>query len=194
MSPDPASKGLRADARTNRARILATAAELFAEKGPAATTEEIAARAGVAVGTVFRHFPTKDALLQSIMKDLRLRLAEEAQALAGTDPAEALFEFFGRLVGAAASTRTVVDLLAETGHDVDVTGSLQILHDNIDRLLVNAQQAGSIRADVHLDEVNALLTASCQGALHGRWSPELQQRTLSIIFTGLRPPPPDRHR
>ncbi|WP_406674290.1 helix-turn-helix domain-containing protein [Nonomuraea sp. N2-4H] len=71
------SKPMRADARRNRARILAAAEEVFAERGASASTEEVAARAGVAIGTVFRHFPTKRDLLAAIMKDLRRRLHRE---------------------------------------------------------------------------------------------------------------------
>ncbi len=162
---------------------------MFTDQGPTASTEEIATRAGVAIGTVFRHFPTKRALLQAIMKDLRLELADDAKALAADDdPAGALFAFFTRLVGQAASTKAVVDLLSETGLEVDMTASLQVLRDAIAGLLGNAQRAGRIRAEVEIDEVIALLAATCQGALHGGWSPDLQQRTLAIIFAGLRPP------
>lgn len=184
----PASRGLRADARSNRARILAVAREVFADRGPTATTEEIATRAGVAVGTVFRHFPTKRALLQAIMKELRLELADDAQALAADDdPAGALFVFFSRLVGQAASTKTVVDLLSENGLDVDMASSLQVLRDAVGHLLANAQRAGGVRADVQVDEVIALLAATCQGTLRAGWNPDLRQRTLAIIFAGLRP-------
>src|SRR3982074_1256888 len=67
---DPAgAKPLRADARRNRARILDAAEVVFSEKGASASTEEVASRAGVAIGTVFRHFPTKKDLLRAIMKE-----------------------------------------------------------------------------------------------------------------------------
>src|SRR5436190_21257823 len=101
----------RADARRNRERILAAAGEVFAARGASASTEEVAGRAGVAVGSVFRHFPTKNDLLRAIMKDLLARLEADAAALAG-DPATGLFTFFTRLVAEAAAQRTVVELLA----------------------------------------------------------------------------------
>src|SRR2546421_2027863 len=75
MSHDSSCPGgtmARADARRNRERILAAAQEVFAEKGASASTEEVASRAGVAIGTVYRHFPTKDDLLRAIMKELDL--------------------------------------------------------------------------------------------------------------------------
>lgn len=178
---------MRADARRNRDRILAVAAEVFAARGPTASTEEIAARAGVAIGTIFRHFPTKQALLQAIMKDLLFQLAAQVEALAGDDPAEALFTFFGQLVGQAAEQKAVVDLLAESGRDLDVAESLQVLRDGIGRLLGNAQRVGAVRADIHLDEVLALLGATCQGALRAGWDADLRRRTLAIVFAGLRP-------
>jgi AcrR family transcriptional regulator len=85
----------RADARRNRAGILAAAEQVFSDEGAAGSTEEIARRAGVSVGTVFRHFPTKQELLAAIIKDLRQRLEEEAARLAcDGDPATALFTSF----------------------------------------------------------------------------------------------------
>jgi excisionase family DNA binding protein len=181
-------KALRADARRNRARILAAAQVVFAEKGPGASTEEVAARAGVAIGTVFRHFPTKQALLQSIMKDLLGQLAQEAGSLAADgDPATALFVFFTQMVEQAARHKTVIDLLAASGIDVQIAGSVQLFRQGIQDLLAGAQQAGAVRPDVRADELLALLAATCQGALHGGWDRDLQHRTLAIIFQGLHP-------
>jgi AcrR family transcriptional regulator len=171
------SKPLRADARRNRARILAAAEEVFAARGAAASTEEVAAAAGVAIGTVFRHFPTKRDLLGAILKELLASLAEAASS-------DDLFAFISRVVGAAAEKRFVVDLLAGDGVDVEVGGVVDSLGDAVAGLLVGAQQAGEVRGEVRLDEVLALLTAAAQGAL--RWSPDLRERTLAVIFAGLR--------
>jgi len=189
MGDPGGAKGLRADARRNRASILAAAEAVFAEKGPTASTEEVAATAGVAIGTVFRHFPTKQALLQAIMKDLLRRLTQEASSLTvDGDPATALFTFITRMVEQAAEKKTVVDLLAATGIDLQVADSVQALRDGIQGLLSGSQQVGAVREDVRLDEVIALLTGACQGALHAGWDPDLQRRTLAIVFNGLRPP------
>ncbi|GAA0380763.1 TetR family transcriptional regulator [Acrocarpospora corrugata] len=182
----PASKGLRADARRNRERILAVAEAVFAEHGPTASTEEVAARAGVAVGTIFRHFPTKQSLLAALMKDLLERLTDEAQALAGGDSSTALFTFFAGVVEQAARKKTVVELLAGDGVDVQVADSVAALRQGIAILLDQAQRAGAVRRDVRADEVLALLTSSCHGALHAGWDDDLRRRTLTIIFDGLR--------
>ncbi|MFD0687442.1 TetR/AcrR family transcriptional regulator [Actinomadura fibrosa] len=192
MTPPPSSdapggRPLRADARRNRIRILTAAEAVFAEKGPDASTEEVAARAGVAIGTVFRHFPTKDDLLAAIMKDLRQRLAEQADQLSENgDPATALFTFFTSLVEQAAATRTVVDLLARTGNEIEPGGPIRELEQALSRLLIRAQQAGAIRPQIRVTEVIALLTAACQGVLSGAWSEDLRHRTLEIIFNGMR--------
>jgi AcrR family transcriptional regulator len=169
---------MRADAQRNRARILAAAQEVFAEYGAAASTEEVARRANVAIGTVFRHFPTKPDLLAAIMKARLAEITARADELAG-EPAGGLFAFFRELAGVAAATRTVVDLLG-----VNVADQVAALGDSVLPLLDNAKRAGTVRRDVRLDEVVALLTAVCQGALG--WDADLRERTLGIVFAGLR--------
>ncbi|GII81409.1 TetR family transcriptional regulator [Sphaerisporangium rufum] len=183
------TRPLRADARRNRERILGAAGAVFAEHGPAASTEQVAERAGVAIGTVFRHFPTKRDLLQAIMKDLLARLTAEATALAADgDPATALFTFFARLVEQSANQKTVIESLTETGTDLPMAGAVGPFRDQIATLLERAQAAGAVRPGVRTDEVMALLAAQCQGALHGGWDADLRGRTLAIVFAGLRHP------
>ena len=167
---------MRADAQRNRARILAAAAEVFAEHGATASTEEVARRAGVAIGTVFRHFPTKPDLLAAIMKARLAEITARAGELTG-DPAGGLFTFFRELADVAAATRTVVDLLG-----LDVADPVTSLGDAVLPLLDNAKRAGTVRGDVRLDEVVALLVAVCQGG----WDADLRERTLRIVFAGLR--------
>lgn len=175
---------MRADAQRNRARILAAAEEVFAEQGAAASTEEVARRAGVAIGTLFRHFPTKGDLLAAIMKDLAQRFAREVETLARQEDPEALFTFFGDVVAQAAARKTVVELLDV---DIQVGGQLQLMRSAVGTLLARARDGGTVRPDVQLDEVMALLTATSHAALHSGWSPDLRDRTLSIVFAGLRP-------
>jgi AcrR family transcriptional regulator len=168
----------RADAVRNRAKILEAAASVFAEHGVAASTEQVAAAAGVAIGTVFRHFPTKDDLLMAIMKDLLAGLSARLD-----DPATDLFSFFTDLVRAAAEKRAVIELLPGLGVDA----SILRFQSSVAELLARAQKAGQVRPDIRPDEVMALLIGTCQGALRTGWSADLQSRTLAIVFTGLRP-------
>ncbi|HTF12377.1 MAG TPA: helix-turn-helix domain-containing protein [Asanoa sp.] len=174
---------MRADAERNRARILAAAEEVFADQGATASTDEVASRAGVAIGTVFRHFPTKDDLLRAIMKNLLARLVDEVDTLADADGGTAFYRFFAGLVAEAAAKRAVVELLA-----ISVDDSLRGFTSAVAGLLASAQAAGTVRADVGVAETMALLTSTTQGALHGGWDPDLQQRTLGIVFAGFRPP------
>ncbi|WP_018506009.1 TetR/AcrR family transcriptional regulator [Parafrankia discariae] len=187
-TPPASSQGLRADARRNRTRILEAAEAVFAERGASGSTEEVARRAGVAVGTVFRHFPTKEALLRALVGDLVTRLEREITALvAGGEAATGLFAFFTSMVEQAAAKRTVVDLLAASGIDLPVAKPVHALRQPITELLTRAQQAGGVRDEVRVPEVLALLTACCQAALHDGWDDELQARTLAVVFAGLRP-------
>ena len=170
---------MRADAQRNRGRIMDAAVAVFAELGPRASTEEVARRAGVAVGTVFRHFPTKDDLLAAIMKRLLVELVEEAGR-------RDLFAFFTYAVAQAAAKQTVVDLLAGSGVDIRLTDAVGHLEEAVGRLLEQARAAEAVAATVRLPEVMALLVGSCQGALHGGWEEQLQARTLAVIFAGLK--------
>jgi AcrR family transcriptional regulator len=171
---------LRADAQRNRARILDAAEAVFAGFGAHASTEEVARRAGVAIGTVFRHFPTKDDLLVAIMKRLLAQLVDEAGQ-------RDLFAFFAHMVAQAAAKKTVVDLLARSGVDIQLLDAVGHLQEAVGRLLEHAQATGAVDPQVQLPEVMALLTSVCQGALHGGWDERLQARTLAVIFAGLNP-------
>ncbi|MCG5215893.1 TetR/AcrR family transcriptional regulator [Streptosporangium sp. KLBMP 9127] len=182
------SKPMRADARRNRARILAAAEEVFAERGASASTEEVAARAGVAIGTIFRHFPTKRDLLAAIMKDLRRRLIDKAEALvADGDPGTAFFDYFTFLVGSSARVGAVVSLLAEEGTSIEPGEQIMALDHTFGTLLDAAQEAGTVRPDVHLDEVMALLAAATHGALATAWSDDLRHRTVTLLLDAFRP-------
>jgi AcrR family transcriptional regulator len=183
-----ADKLVRADAQRNRARILDAAEEVFTERGSSASTEEVARRAGLAIGTIFRHFPTKRDLLAAIIKRLTERLTEDVANLVDDgDPATAFYEFFDRVVAQAAAKKSVVDLLAEAGITLDVAKPVQALREAIGSLLTGAQRAGAVRQEIQLDEVMALLTATSQAALRAGWSPDLQHRTLNVVHAGFRP-------
>ncbi|NUW36120.1 TetR/AcrR family transcriptional regulator [Nonomuraea sp. SMC257] len=183
-----ADRPLRADAQRNRARILAAAEQVFAERGPAASTQEVATRADVAIGTVFRHFPTKRDLLAAIMKDLRQRLLDKAGTLlADGPPGAALFDYFTFLVESSAKVGTVAGLLAEEGTAIEPDEQIAAFTQTFGTLLDAAREAGTVRPDVRLDEVMALLSAATHGALAGAWSDDLRRRTLALLLDALRP-------
>src|ERR1700728_4122274 len=108
----------RVDARANRSRILDAAEEVFGQGGESASTEEVARRAGVGIGTVFRHFPTKAALLEAVLVRRFDRLREQADALLGApDPGGAFLGFFGHLVADAAAKIAITEALLDAGGD-----------------------------------------------------------------------------
>jgi AcrR family transcriptional regulator len=115
---DPAQpeRRLRADAALNRARILDAAEHVFAQHGAAASTELVAKHAGVGIGTIFRHFPTKEALLQELLRTRLAMLAAQADTLAPDE--DAIFQFFARFVEQASRKQAVVATLARAGIDV----------------------------------------------------------------------------
>lgn len=185
------ARPVRADARRNRAGILAAAEAVFAEQGASASTEAVAARAGVAIGTVFRHFPSKPGLLKAVVMNLMDGFVPEVDALvADTADVAALFEFCGRVMTIAAGNRSVFARLAETGTRVHIGDALGRLRPAVDQLLERAQRAGAVRADLHTAELLALLGALCQEAMTAEWSEDFQRRALAILFDGLRPPGP----
>src|ERR1700729_822128 len=115
------AKPLRADAARNRARVLETAYETFAAEGLSVPIDEIARRAGVGAGTVYRHFPTKEDLFRAVVADRIQRIVDEGHALAhGDTPGEALFTFLRSMVLQwGATDRGLTDALAGYGIDIE---------------------------------------------------------------------------
>ncbi|MFI0406747.1 TetR/AcrR family transcriptional regulator [Actinomadura sp. 3N508] len=194
MSTEP----MRADARDNRARILEVAEDVFGRGGSAASTEEVARLAGVGIATVFRHFPTKRALVEAVLVGHFDRLCAEARSLADADdPGPAFFGFFRHLVEDAASKLAIIEAFTNAGGDThgDAGGGdagraaqgPRDLREAVGVLLGRAQEAGAVRADVRLDEVYALLIGASRAAAHLRLDEPVRSRTLGIIFDGLAP-------
>ena len=167
----------RADAVRNRAKILAAADRVFAAHGAAGSTEQVAAEAGVAIGTIFRHFPTKADLLAAIMKDTLARIAERMAA-----PDASLFTVFTELVRESAAKRSIIDMLP----GLDVPDSISRFRAEVATLLARGHRAGEIRPEIDADAVLALLIGLCRGAQQSGWDDDLQARTLAIVFAGLR--------
>lgn len=150
---------VRADAARNRAKVLKVAYEAFAEEGLGVPIDEIARRAGVGAGTVYRHFPTKDSLYQAVVTDRMRQLSEDAQALAAEDPGGALYTFLRRMIDEAAADHGLVDAMAGIGIDMSVVvpeGEREFMV-ALEKLLDLAQRAGTARSDVDVMHVKTLL-------------------------------------
>ncbi|HEU5434463.1 MAG TPA: TetR/AcrR family transcriptional regulator [Thermomicrobiales bacterium] len=179
----------RADARRNRARLLAAAAELFAAEGSGVPIGEIARRAGVGVGTVYRHFPTKELLFAAVVRERLERLAAEARVLlAADDPGEAFFAFFRSLVEGGAAKKDLSDALAGAGIDIaSHTGDLASeVRDALAKLLLRAQRAGAVRADIAAADLYALLAGVLLAMDQRRGDVALRDRIIAVVADGLR--------
>jgi AcrR family transcriptional regulator len=182
---------LRSDAARNRARVLDVAYEAFAAEGLAVPIDEIARRAGVGPGTVYRHFPTKESLFQAIVANRIERLVDHAQTLTdGHEPGAALFAFLTTLVAEGATDQGLVDALAGAGFDLAAAApdAEQRFMTTLGELLGRAQQAGAVRVDLELRDLKTLLVG-CQAMQRYSSDPDSTHRLLAIVRDGLEPRP-----
>ena len=188
------SRPQRADARSNRARILDAAEEVFGRGGASASTEDVARLAGVGIGTVFRHFPAKAELLDAVLARRFDRMRERAEALGiNEDPARALFEMFTAIVSDAPGKIALAEALDEISGGADGAASQAErasaeLRKAVGVLLGRAQEAGAVRADIELPELYALLIGMSRSAAVGSLEPGVQDKVLGVVFDGLAAP------
>lgn len=184
----PDARPLRADARRNRERVLNVARTAFATDGLSVPLDEIARRAGVGPGTLYRHFPTKEALFQAVVHDRLCRLAGEGAALRDSpNPGAAFFGLLDRLADEAGPKRDLFDALASAEVDAGpvVMTAVNDLRAQIAYLLGRAQHAGAVRADIGSAELTALLSGILF-AMQPRHGAD-RSLVLSVLRDGLRP-------
>jgi AcrR family transcriptional regulator len=186
--PDAATpvERLRCDAARNRERVLAAALELYREHGPAFTVEEVASRAGVGIGTVYRRFPTKAALLDELARPFFEQLVTTARAArAHPEPADRLEVFL----------RAMADQHAQAGvrsgrlWDSTVARPLRDEYaQTVEGILTDARAAGRVRADVNPHDLGIVIwTVSALIDATDRAAPEIWRRHLDLVIDGLRP-------
>ncbi|TYQ14401.1 UNVERIFIED_ORG: TetR family transcriptional regulator [Gordonia westfalica J30] len=183
----PTDRPLRVDAARNRQLLLAAAEEEFAEHGLSASVAQIARRAGVGKGTVFRHFASKEELMVAIVAGhLDILIAHAEQLAQADDPLTALLEFL--TVAADERQQHDVDFLwAVSDGDIRVVELRNRLHAAIEALVQNAKNAGGIRDDVTAADIFLLMCAPVHVVSNlSDPDPELWKRYLAIIFDGLR--------
>jgi AcrR family transcriptional regulator len=181
----------RADAVRNRAKVLEAASEAFAAEGLAVPLDEIARRAGVGAGTVYRHFPTKEALFEAVITervlglvvDLEQRLASDA------DAGEAFFGFFFTVINTGRAKADLAEALAAAGAGLapETKQAAERLTNGFGALLKRAQRAGAVRSDISNEELHALAVAAMAGEKRAAADPNYERgRMTRIICDGLR--------
>jgi AcrR family transcriptional regulator len=186
----PCTPGLRADARRNRERVLEAAAVVFAERGLDASLDEIARRAGVGVGTLYRRFPTREALIEALFdaKAERVIAVFDAVATSDGDPLTTLTDTLVSLAEVFATDRGVREVLLTSKHAC--AGGARIrerVTPVVAQLLQRAQDAGQVRADLELSDLPIILSMIESVADRaGTRSPELWRRYLTLLIDGLR--------
>jgi AcrR family transcriptional regulator len=175
----------RADARRNYEKVLAAARDAFAEGGESTALEQIARRAGVGIGTLYRHFPNRQALLEALYVDELEDLCRSAGELDTADPWEALSGWFERFIGYIATKQALAnELLNYMDTDAPLfKASRASLFAAGEPLLARAQEAGVVRDDVGIAEVIQMVMSI--GKIPTA-DPAQKQQILGIALDGLR--------
>lgn len=178
----------RADARRNYEKVLAAAREAFAEGGESTALEEIARRAGVGIGTLYRHFPNRQALLEALYVEEVEEMSRSAAQFDEGDPWEALNRWFERFIAYIATKRALV---AELQNYLDPDAELfrvcrASLFESGEPLLKRAQEAGVVRPDVTIAQVIHMVVGI---AKIPATEPGQNEHILRIAIDGLRHQP-----
>ncbi|UWP86774.1 TetR/AcrR family transcriptional regulator [Dactylosporangium fulvum] len=184
----PAGDSMRSDARRNYDQLIAAARAIFTEQGTDASLREVARHAGVGIGTLYRHFPTREALLEALLgQGFEALRAEAAELLDAPDPGNALATWLRRL--GIASTRyeglpaSVMEALHDPGSRLHA--SCEGLRTAATDLLARAQRAGQVRRDLNAGELLAIANAMAWAARQAFGSADLTDRYLTLMMEGL---------
>jgi AcrR family transcriptional regulator len=185
-----ATKPRRADAQRNHEKILEAAEEIFALDGVAVPIDIVAERAGVGIGTLYRHFPTKESLYEAIvltrLNDL-LRIADAAVQDSTTQPGAALDAFLREFARQASEKRDLFEALDQAGIDIKsiFAERLDELMARVDTLREHAVESGDIRNDVGTRDIFNLISGTCHAAGHSGVDDQEVQRLVSIVIAGI---------
>ncbi|MFR0357879.1 TetR/AcrR family transcriptional regulator [Streptomyces sediminimaris] len=182
---------MRADARRNYERLLAEARSAFAAHGTDASLEDVARRAGVGIGTLYRHFPNRHALLSAVFEDAVGDLLTRSRELLGApEPCAALVTWLRETVTHASEYRGLARALLSVSSDT--TSALSRCSDPIREagkaLLLRAQEAGRVRPDVTIGDLLQLTHAIALAAEESPADPDLADRLLNLTLRGLEAP------
>ena len=175
---------MRQDAQENRERILAAAEHVFGTRGETGSTEEVARLAGVGHATVFRHFPTKEALIEAALVRHFLGLLDRARAAAtAPDPSAALSTLIHEMIERGASKLTLASMLGDAAPPAVVAASTE-LKSAVDTALRRAQAAGSVRPDVGVEELYLLIRGLAQTTAATPVAAPVLDRAVEVVLAG----------
>jgi AcrR family transcriptional regulator len=188
--PAGIARAPRADARRNREAVIAAAKQLFADEGLEAQMPDVAKAANVGVGTVYRHFPTKDDLIAALVAERFERLAQKAREdLELADPWAGICDFIRFCAQIQADDRGLCEVMGSRPAVMDSAARAAGLAELCDRLVKRAQRSGELRKDLTSEDIPMIacglgrITQADVGPAKGRWP-----RLLEIILDGLRAP------
>jgi AcrR family transcriptional regulator len=189
MSGPVAATGrpLRRDAELNLARILVAARDVFAEHGYEVSMEQIAGRAGVGVGTLYRRFPNKEELVSAVVEDASRRTRQiAASVLTESTPAEGVFDFLRHCIAAPSCWRVIASRAPWT--DDTTSSALALVAPLVETLLENARRAGAVRSDLTFTDLAVvLMSVRAVADLCDPHVPQSSARYLELVMDGLRP-------
>ena len=180
---------LRRDAERNRARIVDAARAAFAAEGIDVSVEEIARRAGVGMGTLYRRFPTKGDLVDAVLEDAIADVCEAARSALETDDAWAAFTtFLERVFELHVSNRGLKDVIASGEHDLDRLQALRArMRPLVAEVVARAQSQGTLRPDFVAEDMPMLFwTGGRVAEVASDVAPDLWRRYLGFMLDGLR--------
>lgn len=181
----PQARAPRADAVRNRKKILTAAGELITSRGPEAGMDEIAAAAGVAVGTLYRHFPTKTDLIAAVVAECVTQVADDAEATcarvaSGARALDELNAFLGRVIEASATDRAVKAAAQTLGAEPGDRTDEERAGAAVAALIREGQTVGDIHPDVTVDDIYLLFSTAPTDQ-----PPAARARWLTLVTTGL---------
>ena len=184
---------MRADARRSRESLLEAARDAFAEHGTEVSLREVARRAGVGIGTLYRHFPTREALIEACLSHGLDALSSQAEELLGSDLAgEALDAWLFAFIAGSTRYQGLPGSLMAAMRDPasQLHHSCQAMRTAAARLLARAQQSGQVRGDLTIDELLALTAGIAWVGHQAPESAELTSRLFDLVRVGIDLPSP----
>lgn len=180
------SRRPRADAARNRERLMAAARQVFGAGGPDASLEAVARAAEVGVGTLYRHFPTREALFEAVYRREVDELAAKAEAaLADPDPARALRDWMKANVAFVATKKGMAAALALAAYNKDLSAySAARLSQAGGLLLTRARESGALRTEIAPQDLFRALIGFCMAGQGDDWR-ETALRLLDVFMDGL---------